>query len=97
MVSSELLEAVEDGDLTTLKRFDQNVLNENVSDEFGCNCLHYAARQGGVEVLQFLVQQRGFTGSVRSNVGKFGTHLVLFYSFLVCFDVGCQVAPSFME
>jgi len=70
MVPTELLDAAEEGDLTTLQGFDQGTLTEKVSDEFGCNCLHYAARQGGVDILQFLVHQRGFTGGVRSNIGN---------------------------
>lgn len=69
MVPEEVLEAAEVGDLTVLEKVDQRTLTENISDEFGCNCLHYGARQGGVDVLQFLVQKRGFSGNVRSNIG----------------------------
>ena len=70
LVAEEILDASGSGDLTSLKRYDKELLTDNVCDGSGCNCLHYAARQGGADILEFLVKERGFTGYKRSNVGE---------------------------
>ena len=71
MVTQEILEAAELGDISALERF-QNEVTEELSDSTGANCLHYAARQNGCDVLSFLVKRRGFSGKKRSNIGKLG-------------------------
>ena len=68
MVSLKLLEAAERGDVANLEVL-KDSLTEDVSDELGANCLHYAARQNGIDVLHFLVKQKGFSGKKRSNIG----------------------------
>ena len=70
MVAIEILEAAEDGDIRALEKFGKSLVTESVSDTFGSNCLHYAARQGGVNVIRFLIKQMGFSGTKRSNIGK---------------------------
>ena len=70
MVSLKILEAAEVGDISALERF-QNKVTEEVSDDQGANCMHYAARQeNGCEILNFLVKRRGFSGKKRSNIGN---------------------------
>ncbi|XP_052821016.1 espin-like isoform X2 [Mya arenaria] len=74
MVTQEIISAVESGNLEALRQFDSSVLKPELTDDFGSNCLHYAARQGGADVLHFLVHQRGFTSKVRSNIGATPLH-----------------------
>ena len=69
MVTLNILEAAELGDVSALESF-QDSLTEEVSDDLGANCLHYAARQNGIDVLSFLVKHRGFSGKKRSNIGN---------------------------
>lgn len=70
MVAIEIFHASENGDLDFLKQSDSQLLNDSVCDSQGRNCLHYAVRRGGVDLLKYLVIERNFTGNKRSNVGK---------------------------
>ncbi|XP_053378616.1 espin-like [Mercenaria mercenaria] len=74
LVAEEVLDAAGGGDVTELRRFDKNSLTDTLCDGLGCNCLHYAARQGGADILEFLVKERGFPGYKRSNVGATAAH-----------------------
>ncbi|XP_076472792.1 uncharacterized protein LOC143302129 isoform X2 [Babylonia areolata] len=49
-------------------------LTEAVQDDHGATCLHYAARGGAIEALEFLVNSRGFKPTRRSNVGATALH-----------------------
>ena len=77
MVTQEALKAAEEGNLTALQRLDSSVLSEDITDEFGSNCLHYAARQGGVDTLRYLVSEIGFKANKRSDVGG----LLIYFCF----------------
>ena len=69
MVALKILEAAEIGDISALERF-QNEVTEELSDDQGANCMHYAARQNGCDILNFLVKRRGFSCKKRSNIGN---------------------------
>lgn len=70
MVAREVFEAIENDDLEAAKQLSSNVLNPSLIDEHGCNCLHLAARHSGADLIAFLVNQRGFKATERSNIGK---------------------------
>ncbi|KAK3599557.1 hypothetical protein CHS0354_035794 [Potamilus streckersoni] len=73
MVALKILSAVSSGDLQLLQTLGGQV-TEEVSDETGATCLHYAARKGMVNIMEYLVKTKGFKGSVRSRVGSTPAH-----------------------
>ena len=54
----------------------KNVLekSQHIEDEFGANLLHYAARNGNVSILQFLVVKCGLNAMLRSETGSLPAH-----------------------
>ncbi|XP_052226892.1 espin-like [Dreissena polymorpha] len=74
MVAKEVSEAIENDDLEAVKQLSSKVLNPSLIDEHGCNSLHLAARHSGPDLIAFLVNQRGFKATERSNIGATPCH-----------------------
>ncbi|XP_041378453.1 espin-like isoform X2 [Gigantopelta aegis] len=73
MVHDVALEASRRGSLSTLRSLDDEKVASS-EDDLGANCLHYAARGGCIEALDYLVNKRGFNATKRSNVGATAAH-----------------------
>lgn len=48
--------------------------SHHIEDEFGANLLHYAARNGNVSMLQYLVGKCGLNAALRSETGSLPAH-----------------------
>ncbi|XP_033764061.1 espin-like isoform X2 [Pecten maximus] len=73
MTNDRLFEAAKQGDLTYLQSVSSN-FDENTCDENGANCLHYAARGGRLDVVEYLIKKRNFSAKKRTRVGATAAH-----------------------
>lgn len=48
--------------------------SQHIEDEFGANLLHYAARNGNVTILQYLVNKCRLNPLLRSETGSLPAH-----------------------
>ncbi|XP_060066460.1 espin-like [Ylistrum balloti] len=73
MTNDRIFEAAKQGDLTYLQSLSSS-FNENTCDENGANCLHYAARGGRLDVVEYLIKKRYFSAKKRTRVGATAAH-----------------------
>ncbi|KAL5013615.1 hypothetical protein ScPMuIL_007885 [Solemya velum] len=73
MVVNRALEAVARGEIESIKSIPDNELSKN-KDDYGANCLHYAARIGNVDILEYLIKEKGLNETKRTNVGSTPAH-----------------------
>ncbi|OWF39848.1 espin-like isoform X3 [Mizuhopecten yessoensis] len=73
MTNDRIFEAAKQGDLTYLQSVISS-FDENTCDENGANCLHYAARGGRLDVVEYLIKKRNFSAKKRTRVGATAAH-----------------------
>ncbi|CAH1775407.1 unnamed protein product [Owenia fusiformis] len=71
MVTDSTLVASKQGDLIALESL--NPTGEEI-DELGANCVHYAARAGNLDVLDYLINKCHLKGDKKSDIGATPAH-----------------------
>ncbi|XP_074654309.1 uncharacterized protein LOC141908254 [Tubulanus polymorphus] len=75
MFAEKALEASKNGDYALLGSLKSgNCLREDYVDQSGATCVHYAARVGKIDVLQYLIEDCEFSGARRSLIGATPAH-----------------------
>lgn len=70
----QVLGASSKGDLSTLKKSLKAVDLDKITDKYGATPIHYAARSGKIECLQWLIQEAGISGTKSANNGATPVH-----------------------
>ena len=73
MVANDAFEASENGDLEGLKSSNSQI-DDTLEDEDGASCLHYAARGGNLNIVEYLVKTLSFSVLNRSKTGASALH-----------------------
>lgn len=74
MYDQDVLTAVRNEDLDTLRSFHRQGRTLKCSNKFGESLLHMACRKGMVDIVDFFVNQAGVPLSVRDDVGRSPLH-----------------------
>ena len=74
-LSDKALRAAKKGLLSTLQDLNLKSYDlEDLADDKGATVVHYGARSGSVDVLDYLINQCGFDGRKKSHVGATPAH-----------------------
>lgn len=70
----QVLGAASKGDLGTLKKVLTRINLDTVTDKYGATPIHYAARSGKADCIQWLIQVAGMSGTKAANNGATPVH-----------------------